>query len=88
MADDSRIRRIIRGARLFALACATIGMVLLTLGALTVPLAGWGAAYVFAAGLWLLVGAAVPATVFAAAVVIGRSTSGQWYCGDEDSDAD
>jgi hypothetical protein len=53
-----------------ALALTTFGMILIVLGALALPLAGWGAALVFAAGLWTLALAAVPGAVWLVLAIV------------------
>jgi hypothetical protein len=75
------LRKIISGSLLSAWAMAAIGLMLLCMGSLTVPLAGWGAAYVAAGGLWLLVASAAPILVWVVAVTGFRIRQGFWYLG-------
>ena len=55
-------------------------------GSLTIPLMGWGAAYIFAAGLWLLVASVAPAGIWIVAAIIFRLKSGQWQFGMDDDE--
>jgi hypothetical protein len=81
------VRRLIRGALLTAWTCLASGLLIMIGGALTIPLAGWGAAYVFAIGLWLAVGSLVPALVWLFLAVIHRVRAGLWYFGIYDAAA-
>jgi hypothetical protein len=73
--------RFIRLALAATLAAATLGAILIVVGALSVPVAGWGGAYVFAAGLWTLACAALPAAFLVVAAVLFRAAHGRWYFG-------
>jgi hypothetical protein len=53
-----------------ALGMAGTAVGLMAVGYAAVPLAGWGAAYVYALGLWLFVGAVVPAIIWIGSAIM------------------
>jgi hypothetical protein len=59
-----------------------VGFLSMIVGMVAIPLAGWGAAYVFAAGIWLLPVASLPGLAFLVTILIWRIRSGQWYFGE------
>jgi hypothetical protein len=78
---ENPLSRLVRLAFVGTLAAAALGTFLMLVGSLTVPIAGWGAAYLFAAGLWTLALAALPAVVLALGAVTFRIRHGRWYFG-------
>ena len=79
------LRRAIRGSYVASLAMVTLGLILVMGGALAIPIAGWGAAYVAAIGLWLSAAARLPAFSLIAAALIHRKKTGTWYFGNDES---
>ena len=78
------LRRFLRWTYRATLAFLAFGLGLMPLGALLVPVAGWGGAYVFAVGLWSMFGAALPALVLLVSAVAFRVKFGHWYFGGDD----
>jgi hypothetical protein len=80
-AGDGFLGRLIRLTFVATWTSATLGTFLMVVGSVSVPLAGWGAAYVFAGGLWILVFAALLAVCLLFGAVLFRATHGHWYFG-------
>jgi hypothetical protein len=80
------MQRIVRHAFLTLCGFLATAIILMIVGSLTIPLMGWGAAYVFAAGLWLLAASVVPATVWLTTAVVLRVKSSRWELGMDDPD--
>ena len=74
-------KRFLRWCYLAVCLLAAVGIALMCLGAVATPLAGWGALVVFAAGLWTLVAAVLPASMLLLGALIFRLRYRQWYFG-------
>lgn len=68
---------------MFLTSCGLIalGLLLMLVGLASLPLMGWGGAYVFAVGMWVLGAAAPPATLWLVGAVAYRRKYGRWYLG-------
>ena len=73
--------RSIRRSLFAAWGCVAFGLLMMFAGIVALPLAGRGAAYASAVGLWLLVTSVLPAVVLLIAVAVLRVKSGRWYFG-------
>lgn len=75
------LQRLIDWQRTVILFLLAVGLSLVMAGTCLVPIAGWGAAYVFAVGLWMLAASTVPCISWLASAMVFRFRFGHWYFG-------